>query len=87
MKMVYQMAILLLVTWAHPGDSVAVKFDGIDGCKIDSVQFAFRRNGTIQMDVSEFDGTTFLRGSNFMDQSQLYLLIQQRYKQLISNTI
>lgn len=51
-------------TWANPGDSVAVKFDGITGGKLDSIRIAFRRNGTIQMDISEFDGGTFLRGNN-----------------------
>lgn len=51
-------------TWANPGDSVAVKFDGITGGKLDSIRIAFRRNGTIQMDISEFDGSTFLRGNN-----------------------
>ncbi len=58
-------------TWAHPGDSVAVKFDGIEGAILDSVRFAFRRNGTIQMDISQFDGISFLRGHNLFGPVQV----------------
>jgi hypothetical protein len=46
------------------GDSVAVQFNGISDAKLDSLRIAFRRTGDIQMDISELDGTAFLRGRN-----------------------
>lgn len=46
------------------GDSSAVFFSGIAGAKLDSIKVAFRRAGKIQMDISEFDGQTFMRGKN-----------------------
>ena len=58
-------------TWANPGDSAAVKFDGITGGKIDSIRIAFRRNGTIQLDISEFDGSSFIRGNNLYGPTQV----------------
>lgn len=53
------------------GDSSAVFFSGISGAKLDSIRVAFRRSGNIQMDISELDGTAFLRGANLYGPVQI----------------
>lgn len=53
------------------GDSSAVLFSGISGAKLDSIRVAFRWSGSIQMDISELDGTAFLRGANLYGPVQI----------------
>jgi len=53
------------------GDSSAVFFTGISGGKLESIKIAFRRTGTIQMDISELGSQTFLRGTNLYGPVQI----------------
>ena len=53
------------------GDSSAVLFSGISGAKLDSIKVAFRRNGRIQMDISELDGQAFIRGTTLYGPVQI----------------
>jgi hypothetical protein len=53
------------------GDSSAVFFPGIVGAKLDSIKVAFRRSGVIQMDISEYDGQSYLRGKNLYGPVQI----------------
>jgi len=71
------------------GDSIAVRFDGISGGKLDSIKTIFSGAGRIKLDISMFDGTNFLRGEALMTAMNVNVTESSDWKttNLISNNI
>lgn len=67
------------------GDSIAVKFNGLAGAKLDSIKTIFSGAGRIKLSINNYSGTNFLRGSPLIN-TQNVNIIESPYWKTINLT-